>query len=252
MTMEHLRLLIDPPASGAWNMAIDEALMHSATERGQATLRFYQWEEPTLSLGYFQPAADRALHAASGHCPLVRRASGGGAILHDRELTYSLALPQRGVAAAAALYEQVHATLRQTLAGFGVSSTLFRDSNACAFVREVMRPDPFLCFQRRSCFDLVCHGGKIVGSAQRRRRGAVLQHGSILLAKSPCSPELPGIFELAGRVIESLDFATVWLPRLAQALGTTTRQGGLTSAERDLAECLVTQRFASAEHTERR
>ena len=73
-----LRLLIDPPAAGAWNMAVDEALLESAAIAGVATLRFYQWSEPTLSLGYFQAAADREQHAASRDCPLVRRPAAAG------------------------------------------------------------------------------------------------------------------------------------------------------------------------------
>src|SRR5688500_9559950 len=100
--MSALRVITDPPASGAWNMAVDEALLESAATGSVATLRFYEWHEPTLSLGYFQPAADREQHAASRACPLVRRASGGGAIVHDRELTYSLAWPLRDVRAKAA------------------------------------------------------------------------------------------------------------------------------------------------------
>src|SRR4051794_22517252 len=88
------RLIVDSPADGAWNMALDEALLIDAETSGVASLRFYSWREPTLSLGYFQRHTDRAGHAASAGCLLVRRASGGGAILHDRELTYSIALPQ--------------------------------------------------------------------------------------------------------------------------------------------------------------
>src|SRR6185295_18138238 len=101
-----MRLLIDPPGGGAWNMAVDEALLETAATTGQATLRFYQWQEPTLSLGYFQSVADRQQHAASLDCPVVRRASGGGAILPDRELTYSVALPQP--VASSALYDACH------------------------------------------------------------------------------------------------------------------------------------------------
>ncbi|MCA9268810.1 MAG: hypothetical protein KDA41_10090, partial [Planctomycetales bacterium] len=87
------RLIASEPCSGAMNMALDEALLESAAEASSATLRIYQWSRPTLSLGYFQAAADRAGHVASRDCDLVRRQSGGGAILHDRELTYSLVLP---------------------------------------------------------------------------------------------------------------------------------------------------------------
>ena len=74
-------------------MAVDETLLFDAAENGTATLRFYSWDEPTLSLGYFQRYADREQHTASRTCAVVRRQTGGGAILHDRELTYSLALP---------------------------------------------------------------------------------------------------------------------------------------------------------------
>ena len=88
------RLIDDGAAIGARQMALDEALLESAAERGSATLRFYRWSEPTLSLGYFQDYAERDSHAASRNCALVRRQTGGGAILHDRELTYSLAIPR--------------------------------------------------------------------------------------------------------------------------------------------------------------
>src|SRR5581483_5910324 len=82
------RLLIDPPAAGAWNMSVDEMLLERTSAEGGFQLRFYQWNEPTLSLGYFQAVQDRAGHEASRGCALVRRLSGGGAILHDRELTH--------------------------------------------------------------------------------------------------------------------------------------------------------------------
>ncbi len=80
-------LLLDPPAPGAWNMAVDEALLEDAALERRCWLRFYRWQEPTLSLGYFQSYADRRQHPASSGCPAVRRTSGGGAILHDAEVT---------------------------------------------------------------------------------------------------------------------------------------------------------------------
>ena len=76
-------LLLDPPASGAWNMAVDEALLEAAAADGQCTLRFYRWAEPTLSLGYFQAYCRPPAPPASAGCAVVRRPSGGGAILHD-------------------------------------------------------------------------------------------------------------------------------------------------------------------------
>src|SRR5205085_4114386 len=178
LPMASLRLLLYPPALGPWNMAVDEALLETAAATGQATLRFYQWQEPTLSLGYFQVLDDRRHHRPSENCPAVRRASGGGAILHDRELTYSLAIPQSGASRASArrLYEICHQTLIAALGDYGVSAALYRDCSRSG-TDDHQNDAPFLCFQRRTCFDVVIGDEKIAGSAQRRRRGALLQHG---------------------------------------------------------------------------
>ena len=124
------RLLLDPPASGALNMAIDEALLAAAATSGQSTLRFYRWAEPTLSLGYFQPYADRWGHAASSESAAVRRSSGGGAILHDIELTYSIAVPNSHPLAhdCLGLYRAVHASLIAALAQWGVGAIMIDQS----------------------------------------------------------------------------------------------------------------------------
>jgi lipoate-protein ligase A len=253
--MNELRLLIDPPAAGAWNMAVDEALLETAANTGQATLRFYQWQESTLSLGYFQVAADREQHSASLSCPLVRRASGGGAILHDRELTYSLAIAQASGSASAAreLYEAFHQTLIETLATFSVKAAMHREVTTCdANMPSAQNGEPFLCFQRRACFDVVCQEAKIVGSAQRRRRGAVLQHGSILLARSPFAPELPGIADLANRSIDPLELTQRWLPPLTSRLNVAAIVGELTPPEITQAQSLAASRFSAADYVGRR
>ena len=91
------RLFLDGAAAGGWNMAADELLLEQASDTGQASLRIYSWSEPTLSLGYFQSHADRQTHAPSRDCRLVRRRSGGGAILHEHEITYALAIPSKRV-----------------------------------------------------------------------------------------------------------------------------------------------------------
>ena len=199
-------LFVDPPASGVWNMAIDEALLASMTVSPTAILRFYQWDKPTLSLGYFQASHDRNQHPASAQADIVRRLSGGGAIVHDQELTYSLVLPKSHPSAQniQSLYDIVHKTivleLRRRL-------PQYTDWNVvqCSQKRE---DRPFLCFQRRFVGDIVMESSdkdiahKVVGSAQRRRGGHILQHGSILLKRSSAAPELPGIFELTGVEIE--------------------------------------------------
>ena len=214
--MENCRLIVDPPAAGSWNMAVDEALLAEAVAGNVATLRFYQWNEPTLSLGYFQRYDDRHQHAASSACAIVRRQSGGGAILHDRELTYSLTLPPGHPLArdATALYTAVHNAFIQALAprlAEGEPAWRLRLNGKESPVAA--SAEPFLCFQRRACGDLLLVGEqgredvatnlapqayKILGSAQRRHRGAILQHGSFLIARSPAAPELPGWQELTG------------------------------------------------------
>ena len=197
------RLIIDEPASGSWNMALDEALLESAGTNKRATLRFYRWSEPTLSLGYFQRLEDRHQHVASRDCALVRRGSGGGAILHDHELTYSFVAPvtDRVGANVEQLYDVFHETLVEELSSRGVRATL------CESPSKVPRDEElFLCFQRRSIGDVLFADSKICGSAQRRHQGAVLQHGSLLLEASPCAPELPGIREVSGVIITPEEF----------------------------------------------
>jgi lipoate-protein ligase A len=186
-------------------MAIDELLLNHVVEHNRIILRFYQWNEPTLSIGYFQQHADRHLHEASSACAVVRRQTGGGAILHDHELTYSLAVPPAHPLARdnQQLYFAVHQVIIEAMMEEETSIqqlqplTLWQKNS-----QYLQTEEPFLCFQRRSRGDVVFgHSNgtqhKVVGSAQRRRRGAILQHGSILLARSPAAPELPGLTELS-------------------------------------------------------
>jgi lipoate-protein ligase A len=244
-------LIIDAPADGAWNMALDEALLHAAENDGKATLRFYGWREPTLSLGYFQMHADRSLHSASESCALIRRASGGGAILHDRELTYSIALPKAYPLAVQAepLYLATHRSLIAALAQFGVLAALCKPTEND---RRATSDEPFLCFRRRTFGDVLVGPAKICGSAQRRQRGAVLQHGSILLAQSAFAPELPGIAETAGVQIINTQLIEAWLPQLANALDAQFELGGVSAELSAVAEEIRGRKFAAREWTLRR
>ena len=213
--MTRCRLLIDQPAGGAWNMAVDELLLESAASGGGCALRFYGWSIPTLSLGYFQRHEDRWSHLASRECPLVRRASGGGAILHDRELTYSFLLPATHplTTNADALYRAIHMSWIDAVASLRIRASLCETRTTAARGDE-----SFLCFLRRAKGDVLVGQQKIVGSAQRRRRGAVLQHGSCLLDTSPSSPETPGLTEAAGVKLSPGELIDYWLPKLRGAL----------------------------------
>ena len=216
----------DPPARGSWNMALDEALLHRATEGAPPVLRFYEWQEPTLSLGYFQHYAERACHSPSVSCAVVRRATGGGAILHDRELTYSCILPPSHPLGrrAADLYNAIHGSIVAVLAEYGVTAILVGCGDgspiAAGCGERESNTEPFLCFRRRTPGDVLLEGWKVAGSAQRRQRGAVLQHGSILFERSPFAPELPGIHDLTSTDLDQSDFATRLRDALSVRLGT--------------------------------
>jgi lipoate-protein ligase A len=259
--VREIKLLIDPPGGGAWNMAVDEELLEAAAANSIAVMRLYQWAPATLSLGYFQAAADRRSHAASQACPLVRRASGGGAILHDRELTYSLVLPQTApqTHSATALYDLIHRSLIAALADLGVVATMHCPADGCHQATD-NAVTPFLCFQRRSRGDILVGEHKIGGSAQRRRRGAVLQHGSILLARSPHAPELPGVEDLAASKLpraagENLPISgliAAWLGRVRVALSAGLCDWTLPPSIDSLAREIMEARFGAAALTHQR
>jgi len=244
------RLLIDPPAAGAWNMAVDEVLLEWAAEQGHLGWRFYQWEVPTLSLGYFQPYADRRCHPSSRDCPVVRRLTGGGAIVHDRELTYCLVVPSDHPLAKRRelLYDTVHGSLIDTLANMGVEAAL------CGDPLQSPPPgkEPFVCFQCRSPADVVVGTHKVGGSAQRRRRGAVLQHGSVLLGQSQAAPELDGLTEITGKPFHADRLADVWLEKISEELSAEWRREPFCEKERRRAEELVETRYAAAGWTKHR
>jgi lipoate-protein ligase A len=236
------RLFFDLPASGAWNMAVDETLLESATTDGGFSLRFYRWLEPTLSLGYFQPYDDRRLRSSSRNCPLVRRPTGGGAIIHDQEITYSFVVPpgHRLAQKHIAIYKTIHAALIDVLAEYGISASLCQVQG-----RESDRAVEFLCFLRRSPGDVLLSDVKIAGSAQRRFKGAVLQHGSVLLARSQAAPELPGIAETAATSPSFDQLAQAWTTNLAASIPLEMQPGVLSDKERRRATELAQEKYDS-------
>jgi lipoate-protein ligase A len=232
-TFKPVRLLIDPPLPGAWNMALDETLLESALNHGVCTARVYEWEHATLSLGYFQKPAEARADPRWAGMPAVRRLSGGGAIVHHHELTYSLAVPPDHPAAGdpSALYSAIHEAVISRLAGLGVSlairGTLLSERNSA-----------FLCFARGDAMDVVLGPNKVLGSAQRRRRGAILQHGSLVLKASQFAPEVPGLTELTDRAWTAADLKADLARDLAQILGTEVQGEALTQVELDRAATL--------------
>ena len=121
-------LIVDPPAPGPWNMAVDETLREWVLQTGRPVVRFYQWSPATLSLGYFQAYAARASHPGSAALEVVRRASGGGAIVHDQELTYSFVAADRDrfVREDPRWVELFHTALVETLRDWGLAGPAAR------------------------------------------------------------------------------------------------------------------------------
>ena len=206
--MSQIQVFIErKPRSGASNMARDAALLDKAIEYRTCAVRLYQWKEPTLSLGYFQH--DLAIPAALATLARVRRLSGGGAIVHHHELTYSCVIPPGHTLGSSpgGLYRLIHEQIVDALREQHTDRTAIATIGDRAAGPTGSRPaavdprqtaEPFLCFFRRSPNDIVLYGHKIAGSAQRRRKGAVLQHGSILLRSSKYVSELKGIQDVAG------------------------------------------------------
>jgi lipoate-protein ligase A len=207
----------DPPLSGQANMTIDEAMLAEARPDSPITIRLYQWDQPTLSLGHFQSIEQCAKDVRISHArelraiPWVRRKTGGGAILHDREWTYSFVIPansdQAGKGHSEALYRSVHESIRDGLKALGWNAELAEHCTCSPMNRS--ENEPFLCFQRRSPVDILVGDHKVVGSAQRRSRTGLLQHGSLLVNRSALFPDLKGLEELQDGSCDPVDWP-VW------------------------------------------
>lgn len=174
--MSEWRLWVDRTPRPGWaNMAIDQTLLELASG-GQRWLRLYGWAPSCLSFGRHEPAArryDPARIAALG-MDVVRRPTGGRAVWHGREVTYTVACPG-GLGSLRESYLEIHRMLRDALASLGVAADLAPTGLAAGV-------DSGACFARPAGGEIMVAGRKVVGSAQLRLGDALLQHGSILLA----------------------------------------------------------------------
>lgn len=257
------RLLVDGPADGAWNMAVDEILLDGvAAGAVPPTLRFYEWMPACLSLGYFQPfdVVDTDGCRRLG-VDVVRRPTGGRAILHDRELTYSVALPASllghdgGVLPS---YYRLSLALQEGLRRLGVPATLAPESAASG--PPAHGP---VCFDRPSAHEILLQGRKLVGSAQMRRGGGILQHGSILIEpridkltaclRLPDSPEgiedgVAGLAEVG--LTEPARIAAAISDAFAGRFGISLVQAPLEPTELAAARALANSKYQSAAWTQ--
>jgi lipoate-protein ligase A len=207
------RLLVDGDAPGPWNMGVDDALLVSAARNHTATLRFYTWRGAWLSVGYAQTVSERRRAACeAAGVGIVRRLTGGRAVLHGGDLTYAVAARSEWLPSGLrASYALIADALCEALRGLGISAERRPDTRAGA--------PGFDCFAWLAAEEICVGGRKLVGSAQRRAGGAVLQHGSIRFEPDP---------EWASRAAGSV-----------RGAATSLRELGLTQSQAQVREACV-------------
>jgi lipoyl(octanoyl) transferase len=164
-------LLQSGKCGAAFNMALDEALLENVSQIGKPVLRFYGWTEPAATFGYFQKISEA--ERATQLRPLIRRPTGGGIVPHDADWTYSAIFPpghEWHLLKAEESYRRIHDWLRLAFAELKIETEL---APCCK------KSLPGQCFAGHEKFDLLWHGKKIAGAAQRRNKSGLLIQGSI-------------------------------------------------------------------------
>ena len=251
--LEKWRLIRHGPARGSWNMAVDEALLLAAEEGGSMpALRLYSWTRPTLSIGRLQKT-DRLNFDFLGRqgIPVVRRPTGGRALLHDNEVTYSITLLEgsRLYGSLAEVYSNITAALAQALSGLGVRPDTH--ANQCSdgyFFSDA-------CFATRLGHEISQGGRKVAAGAQRRMKRSAMQHGSILLTadaerslecliwtdarqKNLAAESMAGLWELTGRRVGAAEVAGGFIAALAGLYGIEYEASTLSEDEMESARRL--------------
>jgi len=259
------RLIRSTPLDGATQMAVDEAIWQAvAAGLAPPTLRLYAWEPPCLSLGRHQPVAeaDRDALRAAGYT-LVRRPTGGRAILHADELTYSVAVPltdPRARGDVVASCRKLSQGLMQALDLLGVRGATARQG------KEGASNQGPVCFETPAHFEITVAQRKLVGSAQARGRGALLQHGTIPIRGDisricsfltvPADPHrvrarAMTLEQALGRQPPWEEVAGAMAEGFAQALNLHLERGGLAPLERETADRLRGEKYAAETWTAR-
>lgn len=263
------RVLVTPPLDGATNMAIDEAILLALAEgNGIPTVRFFQWEPACLSLGYNQHWTDIDLTSlAERGYGWTRRPTGGKAILHTDEATYSLIIPQNDPRIQGGIIESYRILSLGLLRGLrllGVQANQTSRDEAQARRQETNGGGP-VCFDTPSVYEITVDGRKLIGSAQLRRRKIVLQHGALPLhgnlnriidvlsfppeeeaAQRALLPKRATTVErVLGKVITFDEAAKALEQGFAEQLRLMLEPMGLTRREQELVEELRASQYAN-------
>ena len=266
------RLLYTPPSSGAWNMAVDESILEHI-HRGESipTLRLYSWNPPCLSLGHAQSFADVDMERVKAHgWEVVRRVTGGRAILHTDELTYSVTgSAEESVLAGGVLesYNRLAQALMYAIRELGLPVEMKEHITEPATLN--LNP---VCFEVPSTYEITVNGKKLIGSAQARKKVGVLQHGSLPLKgdltricqalkfKDESARENAAQRLLArATTVESIIRVETDRETAAQSfvkgfetqLGIHFQRGKISESESERAEELVKEKYANPAWTER-
>ena len=270
--MNTWRLLYTPPSNGAWNMAVDESILEHI-HRGEtlATLRLYSWNPPCLSLGHAQSFADVDMERVNAHgWEVVRRVTGGRAILHTDELTYSVTGgPEEPVLAGGVLesYNRLAQALLFAIRDLGLPVEMKEHTSEPAALN--LNP---VCFEVPSTYEITVNGKKLIGSAQARKKDGVLQHGSLpltgdltricdaLIFKDEASREnaKERLLARAANVESIISVKTDWetaaqsfVKGFESQLGIHFQRGELSRSESERATELVKEKYANPTWTER-
>jgi lipoate-protein ligase A len=262
--MKRWQLMVEPePLPGSWNMAVDEHLLNLAGRTSRTFLRFYRWERPTASLGYSQEAprvVDIEFCRARG-IDIVRRMTGGKLVLHDREVTYSMASADTAVFTDTVRdsYRLISQALLKGFALMGLSARL-AETSPTGYIKGTM---PCFAFPARD--EIEIGGRKIAGSAQKRTGPLFLQHGSIPLEKDEAllaavarpgeSSESLGMTSLSEALGRPADFDAAVGPLvqgMADFFGIAFEPFVLGPDDREAVRRLQAAKYASDEWTFRR
>ncbi|CAM5792724.1 MULTISPECIES: lipoate--protein ligase family protein [Brevibacillus] len=276
--MEKWRFIVTEGMSPAMNMAVDEAILQLHSEgKVPPTVRFYTWNPATLSIGYFQKAAKEInleLVQEKG-IGFVRRATGGRAVLHDQELTYSVVVSESHPEMPSSVTEAYKVISLGLLHGF---QNLGLDAEMVSLASEEEKekyssPGSSACFDSPSWYELVVEGKKVAGSAQTRQKGVILQHGSILLdmdvellfsllhfssdrlkerMMESFRKKAVTINEVSNRPVSLQEAMEAFRDGFATGLKVELVKGELTPEERALAEELAASRYSTDEWNLRR
>ena len=250
-----IRLVHDGPQSGARNMAVDEAFMESARQGG-ITVRFYEWEPGCLSFGRNQAAAGQydADAASLRGIDIVRRPTGGRAVFHHRELTYSVTAPAETWGSLRDTYCRINRALAAGLRDLGAPVVCAGEART----GPAPRPSARGCFRDPLPGEVTAQGRKLVGSAQWRDGAVLLQHGSILLrneqrvteelrtgsdgslaARSDAHTGAIGLADLVDTLPTMAELVEVIRAGFVTEFGAPIEAGRLREAERETADRLL-------------